>query len=51
LENDQLEDRGVRRIIVRRILRKCVWRVESVLKWLIINISSGVRASDLLPWS
>jgi hypothetical protein len=25
--------------------------VESVWNWLIINVSSGVRASDLLPWS
>jgi len=46
-----LEDIGDERITVRRGLRKCVLRVESVWNRLIVMVSSGLRASDLLPWS
>jgi hypothetical protein len=46
-----LEDKGEGRITVRRDLGKCVLREESVWNWLIVMVSSGVRASDLLPWN
>ena len=46
-----MEDKGDGSITVRRDLRKCVLRVESVWNRLIVMVSSGVRTSDLLPWS
>lgn len=51
MENGLLEDIGVVGISVRRDLGNCVLRVESVWNWLIVMVGSGVRASDLLPWS
>jgi len=39
-----LEKTGDGRITVRRDLGKCVLRVEGVWNWLIVMVSSGVRA-------